>query len=49
MSNWLLALVGLIYAFVAGSCFRERDYGMVIVFAAYALANLGLIVARHSR
>lgn len=45
MSKWLLAIVMLIYAGVAIGYFREGNNAMALTFAAYALANVGFIMA----
>lgn len=44
MSNNLIALVGIIYLWVSITSMSEKHYGMALVFAAYALANVGLIM-----
>ena len=45
MTKPLLAFVALIYLCVSGSYFSQDEYGMGIVFVAYALANIGLMLA----
>jgi hypothetical protein len=45
MSNWLLAITGFIYVGVAVDYFLNKNTGMAIAFMAYALANLGFILA----
>jgi hypothetical protein len=45
MSAPLIAITGLIYLYVAGECFFKGDRPMALVFAAYAVANAGLIWA----
>lgn len=45
MNTWLLTLVGLIYLWVAYGYFNNNNIGMGIAFIAYALANLGFIIA----
>lgn len=43
MSGWLLLLVAVIYAGVAGDYLRLGRHGMALAFLAYALANLGFM------
>ena len=45
MSNTLLGIVGMIYMAVAAQYWAENNPGMAIAFVAYALANLGFIIA----
>jgi len=45
MSSWLLAITGLIYLGVAVDYFINKNLGMAISFVAYALANVGFILA----
>jgi len=45
MSNLLIAIVALIYAATALSNYMEGHAGMSIVFLAYGLGNIGLILA----
>lgn len=45
MSPWLIALTGLIYAYVAGEQFLNGDRTMSIVYAGYAFSNIGLYLA----
>jgi len=42
MSGWLIALTGLIYAYVAGEQAWLGNYGLAIAYAGYAFANIGL-------
>lgn len=44
MSVTLLTIVALIYLVVAVGYARERRYGMMFAFVAYALANIGFIL-----
>lgn len=41
----LMAIVSLIYLGVAVSMLTTGQYGMALTFAAYAVANVGLIWA----
>ena len=43
MSVWLIVLTGLIYAGVSVDQFLKGNSGMGIVYAGYALANVGMI------
>ena len=45
MSAWLLVIVTLIYASIAVSRMAAKDWNMAIVFAGYAMANIGLLGA----
>lgn len=45
MGIFLMAVVSLIYLGVAVSMFATQQYGMSLTFAAYAVANVGLIWA----
>lgn len=45
MSAWLVALTGLIYAYIAGEQGLKGNLPMAIVYAGYALANVGLYVS----
>lgn len=42
MSGWLIALTGVIYAYVAAEQFWRGNPGMGIAYVGYALANIGL-------
>lgn len=42
MSGWLIALTGLIYAYVSAEQFWRGNPGMAIAYAGYAFANIGL-------
>lgn len=43
MSEWLIAACGLAYAVTAYDLSTRGDYGLALTFAAYALANIGLL------
>ena len=45
MKLWELAIAALLYLSVAGRYLNIGDYGMALAFAAYALANVGFIIA----
>ena len=45
MSGWLVALTGLIYAYVAVEQSLRGNAAMGIVYAGYAFANIGLYLA----
>ena len=45
MNAGLLALVACIYLGVAVAYVRDGDKGMAIAFAAYAVSNVGFIIA----
>jgi hypothetical protein len=42
MSGWLIALTGLIYAYVAAEQGWRGNAGLCIAYAGYAFANIGL-------
>lgn len=42
MSAWLIALTGLIYAYVAIEQGFSGNQGMCLAYAGYAFANIGL-------
>ena len=44
MSAGLLVAVAAVYLIVAIGYYRERRYGMMLAFIAYALANLGFML-----
>lgn len=48
MSNWLLGFVALIYLWVSIDYWSVDKKGMCIAFLAYALANLGFILANRN-
>lgn len=45
MSGWLVALTGLIYAYVAVEQFFHDNPAMGLTYAGYAFANIGLWMA----
>lgn len=48
MSINLIALVTLIYAGVAANELRAKNFAMALVYAGYAVANVGLIATMKS-
>lgn len=42
MSGWLIALTGIIYAYVALEQGLKGNAGMAIAYTGYAFANIGL-------
>jgi len=42
LSAWLIALTGLIYAYIAVEQFMKGNPNMAIVYAGYAFSNVGL-------
>lgn len=49
MSAWLIAAVGLVYAYVSLEFFVKGNAGMGITYAGYAIGNVGLcMLARGS-
>ncbi len=47
MSNLMIAIVAIIYIATALSNYLEGHSGMSLVFLAYALGNVGLIMANR--
>lgn len=45
MSGWLIAVVGLVYAYVAFEQTMRGNSAMGVVFAGYAFSNIGLYLA----
>jgi hypothetical protein len=45
VSAWLVAVVGLVYLWVALEQARQGSWPMAIVFFGYALSNVGFLVA----
>lgn len=43
MSAWLIGLVTFVYVCTAAALWYEGRGGLAVVFAGYALANVGLI------
>jgi hypothetical protein len=44
MSGWLIAVCGLIYAYVAAEQWYKGNYGMFIAYTGYSYANIGLYI-----
>jgi hypothetical protein len=42
MSGWLIAVTGIIYAYVAAEQAFNGNYGLAIAYTGYAFANIGL-------
>jgi hypothetical protein len=42
MSGWLIAVTGVIYAYIAVDQWRANNPGMAIAYMGYSLANVGL-------
>jgi len=49
VSGPLVAIIGLIYLGVFASELLKKDWGMALVFFAYALGNLGFLISFSSR
>jgi hypothetical protein len=45
MSPWLIALTGVIYAYVACDLAWSGRHGLAIAYAGYAFSNIGLYLA----
>jgi len=45
MSAWLVALTGLIYAYVAAEQGWRGNWSMAVVYSGYAFSNIGLYLA----
>jgi hypothetical protein len=44
MSAWLIAVIGLVYFFVAIEQFMKGGTGTGIMFLGYAIGNVGLVM-----
>jgi hypothetical protein len=42
MSANLIALVGIVYAFIAANLYASGKLGLALAFAGYAVSNVGL-------
>jgi len=42
MSATLIALVGVVYAFIAANLYLSGKVGLALAFAGYAVSNVGL-------
>ena len=42
MSSWLIAIVGVMYAFVAAELAYKGNWWQALVFFGYAVSNIGL-------
>jgi hypothetical protein len=42
MTPWLIAVTGIIYAYVSVDQFMRGNSGMGIAYAGYAFSNIGL-------
>jgi hypothetical protein len=45
MAGWLIALTGLIYAYVSADLAWHGKTGLAVAYAGYAFANIGLYLA----
>jgi hypothetical protein len=48
MAGWLIAITGLIYAYVAADLAWHGKTGLAIAYAGYAFSNVGLYFAAKS-
>lgn len=48
MAAWLIALTGVIYAYVAADMAWQGKTGLAIAYAGYAFSNVGLYLAARS-
>ena len=44
MSTWLVALMGMVYFYIAMEQFFKGSMGTGIMFLGYAIGNIGLIL-----
>lgn len=42
MSSWLIAVVGVVYAYIAFEQYAKGNTAMAITFGGYAVSNIGL-------
>ena len=45
MSEWLVGVISVVYLVVSAGYVKDMMYGWALVYFAYALANVGLILA----
>ena len=45
MSSWLVAIVGVVYAYIAIEQYLKGNSAMAIVFFGYAFSNIGLYLS----
>lgn len=45
MAGWLIALTGVIYAWVAVDLAWQGKHGLALAYAGYAFSNIGLYLA----
>lgn len=48
MAAWLIALTGIIYAYVAADLAWQGKTGLAIAYAGYAFSNVGLYLAARN-
>ena len=48
MAAWLIALTGVIYAYVAADLAWQGKPGLAIAYLGYAFSNIGLYIAAKS-
>ena len=44
MSSWLIAVIGVVYLFVAVDLYIKGQLGLSIAFLGYSLGNVGLFM-----
>jgi hypothetical protein len=44
MSSWLIAVIGVVYLFVAVDLYIKGQIGLSIAFLGYSLGNVGLFM-----
>ena len=42
MSTWLVAIIGIVYAYIGAEQYYKGDIGTCLMFVGYAIANLGV-------
>lgn len=45
MAAWLIAIIGVVYAYVAAEFLWHGNWGLGIAFIGYSLGNVGLYLA----
>jgi uncharacterized membrane protein YecN with MAPEG domain len=45
VSTWAIAVCGCLYLLTAVDLYRDRQYGLALTFLAYAVGNIGLLIA----
>ena len=44
MSSTLIAIIGVVYLYIAGESYYKDNLGVAVMFAGYAFANVGAYI-----